>query len=97
MPAGEIGFEHGRLHSFRHFFCGQSFLGGASEGEIREWLGHAESKMVEHYRHLRNEDAQRMMGQIDFTGPEASDTLQTMVRNLVSAITPASATGRGVG
>jgi integrase len=65
-PAGEIGFEHGRLHSFRHFFCSQAFLGGASEGEIREWLGHADSKMVEHYRHLKNDDAQRKMDQIVF-------------------------------
>jgi len=65
-PEGEIGFEHGRLHSFRHFFCSQAFLGGASEGEIREWLGHRDSKMVEHYRHLRSEDAQRKMQKIDF-------------------------------
>jgi integrase len=63
---GDIGFEHGRLHSFRHFFCSQAFLGGASEGEIREWLGHKESAMVEHYRHLRGEDAQRKMAQIEF-------------------------------
>lgn len=48
-PPGEIGFEHGRLRSLRHFFCSRAFLGGASEGEIRKWLGHAESKMVEHY------------------------------------------------
>jgi integrase len=73
-PEGEIGFEDGRLPGFRHFFCSQSFLGGASEGEIREWLGHAESKIVEHYRHLRNADALRKMRQIDFTGPEDSDT-----------------------
>lgn len=66
VPVGEIGFEHGRLHSFRHFFCSQCFLGGASEGEIKEWLGHADSKMVEHYRHLRSEDAQRKMNQIRF-------------------------------
>jgi integrase len=65
-PAGEIGFEHGRLHSFRHFFCSQCFLGGASEGEIKEWLGHADSMMVQHYRHLRSEDAQRKMSQIRF-------------------------------
>jgi len=40
-PEGEIGFEHGRLHSFHHFFVSQCFLflGGASEGEIREWVG----------------------------------------------------------
>ena len=69
-PAEEIGFEHGRLHSFRHYFCSQAFLGGASEGEIKEWLGHADSKMVEHYRHLRNEDAQRKMEQIDFMAEE---------------------------
>jgi integrase len=67
-PEGEIGFEHGRLHSLRHFFCSQAFVGGASEGEIREWLGHADSKMVEHYRHLGSDDAQRKMERIDFLG-----------------------------
>ena len=65
-PAGETGFEHGRLHSFRHFLCSQALLGGASEGEVRQWLGHADSKMVEHYHHLREEDAQRKMAQIEF-------------------------------
>ena len=67
-PEGEIGFADGTLHGFRHYFCSQAFMGGASEGEIRDWLGHAESKMVEHYRHLRNEDSQRRMRQIDFLG-----------------------------
>ncbi|MBL8829226.1 MAG: site-specific integrase [Planctomycetaceae bacterium] len=65
---GEIGFEDGTVHSFRHFFCSQCFLGGASEGEIKEWLGHRESRMVEHYRHLRGDDAQRKMSQIVFLG-----------------------------
>jgi hypothetical protein len=36
----EIGFEHGRLRSFRHFFVSQAFICGASEGEIREWVWH---------------------------------------------------------
>ncbi len=66
--AGEIGFEHGTFHSFRHTFCSQCFLGGASEGEVREWLGQRDSKIVELYRHLRNEDARRKMSQIDFLG-----------------------------
>jgi integrase len=65
-PPGEIGFADGRLHSLRHFFCSQAFLGGASEGEIRDWLGHADSKLVELYRHLRNDDAQRKMEAIEF-------------------------------
>lgn len=73
-PHGEIGFEHGRLHSFRHYFCSQCFLGGTSEGEIKEWLGHADSKMVEHYRHLRGEDAQRKMSQIRFLDRPESRT-----------------------
>ena len=73
VPDGEIGFERGRLHGFRHYFCSQAFLCGASEGEIKEWLGHADSKMVEHYRHLRDEDAQRKMARIDFLGRPAGE------------------------
>ncbi len=67
-PEGEIGFEHGRLHSFRHYFVSQSFLSGSSEGEIMEWVGHRDSKMVAHYRHLKNEDSQRKMQKINFLG-----------------------------
>jgi integrase len=67
-PPGEIGFQHGRLHSFRHFFVSMAFLGGASEGEIREWVGHTNSRIVERYRHLRSEDAIRKMNQIYFFG-----------------------------
>jgi integrase len=67
-PAEEIGFADGRLHSFRHAFVSQAFLDGASEGEIREWVGHTNSRIVERYRHLRNEDARRKMDKIDFLG-----------------------------
>ena len=65
-PSGEIGFEHGRLHSFRHYFVSQAYLGGASEGEIREWVGHSNSRIVERYRHLRSDEARRKMDAIDF-------------------------------
>jgi len=68
---GEIGFEHGRLHGFRHFFVSQAFLGGASEGEVKEWVGHRDSRMVELYRHLREADSKRKMQQIDFLGVQA--------------------------
>jgi integrase len=72
-PPGEIGFEHGRLHSFRHFFVSQCFLGGASEGEIREWVGHASSKMVEHYRHLGRKHAVAKMEKIKFVDLDAKE------------------------
>jgi hypothetical protein len=71
-PAGEIGFEHGRLHSFRHYFISQAFLGGASEGEIRSWVGHLDSRIIERYRHLRSEDARRKMEQIKFFGGDTN-------------------------
>jgi integrase len=67
-PDGEVGFKHGRLHSFRHFFVSQAFLGGVSEGEIRDWVGHRDTKIIERYRHLRHSDSQRKMSQIDFLG-----------------------------
>lgn len=67
-PPSEIGFEHGRVHSLRHYFCSQAFLGGAAEADIKDWLGHRDSKMVAHYRHLRRDDSQRKMQQIDFLG-----------------------------
>jgi integrase len=72
-PRGEIGFEHARLHSFRHFFVSQAFLGGASEGEIRDWVGHRDSRIIERYRHLRNAEARRKMDRIDFLGGEPKD------------------------
>jgi integrase len=65
-PPDELGFADGTFHSFRHFFASQCLISGASEGEVREWLGHRDSKIVERYRHLRSEDAQRRMSQIDF-------------------------------
>jgi integrase len=67
-PPGEIGFEHGRIHSLRHFFVSEAFRQGATEGEVMEWVGHRDSKMVAHYRHLRTADSQRRMRQIDFLG-----------------------------
>lgn len=63
---GDIGFEDGTLHSFRHYFCSQATIAGSADGEIKAWLGHADSKMVDHYRHLRAEDGQRRMSQIEF-------------------------------
>jgi integrase len=69
----EIGFEHCRVHSFRHYFVSQAFLGGASEGEIREWVGHTDSRIVERYRHLTSDDAKRKMNRLAFFGDGVVD------------------------
>jgi hypothetical protein len=45
---------------------------GVPEGELRDWLGHKSSEMVEYYRHLRvNETFQRMQALSFFDGPSA--------------------------
>ena len=62
---GEIGFEHGRLHSFRHYFVSEAFRRGATEPWIMQWVGHRESRIVARYRHLRDDDAQREMARLD--------------------------------
>jgi hypothetical protein len=66
--SGEIGFEHGGLNSFRHYFVTQAFLGGATDGEVRDWFGH---------RHLRDRDAKRTMNRLDFLGEKTAQENQT--------------------
>ncbi|QGJ71496.1 Site-specific tyrosine recombinase XerD [Planctomycetales bacterium 10988] len=57
----EVGFKDGRLHSFRHFFCSWCANQGISQQVVMQWLGHRESKMVQHYYHLHDEEARRQM------------------------------------
>ena len=44
-----------------------------AEGEIREWVGQADSKMAEHYRHLGRKDTVRPMEQIIFVDRDADE------------------------
>ena len=62
------GFIDGRLHSFRHYFCSQCANNGVPEQVVKEWLGHADSKMVRHYYHLHDDEAQRQMDRVTFFG-----------------------------
>lgn len=48
-PAGQVGFEHGRLHSFRHFFCSWAASCGVPERTVMTWLGHREARMASRY------------------------------------------------
>jgi len=67
-PAGSIGFEHGRLHSFRHYFCSVAAQAGTAEHTVMSWLGHSSSKMVRHYFHLHDDESRKQMRQINFLG-----------------------------
>jgi integrase len=70
FPAdGDVAsFADGRLHSFRHYFCSKCATEGVPERVVMDWLGHTDSKMVKHYFHLHNEEAQRQMQRLDFVG-----------------------------
>ena len=63
---GERGFADGRPHSFRHYFCSVCSNSGVSENAVMRWLGHKDSKMVRHYYHLHDAEAQRQMGNVKF-------------------------------
>jgi integrase len=65
-PEGGTGFASGRLHSFRHYFCSRCANSGVPEQVVMAWLGHADSKMVRHYYHLHDDEAQRQMRRLQF-------------------------------
>jgi integrase len=65
---GDVGFEHGRLHSFRHYFCSVAAQAGTAEHTVMSWLGHSSSKMVRHYFHLHDDESRRQMQRINFLG-----------------------------
>ena len=60
-PKGELGFKNGRYHSFRHFFISECFDAGIPESDIKDWVGHSDSKVVKLYRHIRSESAKANM------------------------------------
>ena len=60
-PKGELGFKDGRFHSFRHFFVSECFDAGIPECDIKDWVGHSESKIVALYCHIRSESAKAKM------------------------------------
>jgi len=59
-----VGFEDGRFHSFRHFFCSVAHDLGLSEHQVMAILGHSESAMVRRYYHPRLETAHAVLGKL---------------------------------
>ena len=67
-PDGEKGFINGRLHSFRHYFCSTCANNNVPERIVMTWLGHKNSKMIQVYYHLHDQEAQNQMDQLNFLG-----------------------------
>jgi integrase len=84
-PEGEIGFEDGRLHSYRHYFCStRANSGKIPELAVMRWLGHRDSSMVKHYYHLHDHEAQRLMEQVCFIG-NTGGTVPSVIEEKESA------------
>jgi integrase len=88
-PAGEIGFADGCVHSFRHYFVTEAFVGGATEAEIMDWVGHRNSRIVRRYRHLRRKTAQRTMEELDFLGGDRTKPKDAAGRGASGSEAPA--------
>jgi len=69
-PEGESGFADGTVHGLRQYYCSEASRNGATDAELLQWLGHRDSKIMDLYRHLRPEDGQRLMEQINFLGSD---------------------------
>jgi hypothetical protein len=74
----------------------QAFLGGASEGEIRKWVGHRDSRIVERYWHLRPQDAQRKTDRMTFFEELPAPVAITAVAPVLSTINGKNDTIAGV-
>lgn len=44
------------------------FINGAHEGEIKDWVGHRDSRVIELYRHLGQEDSRRKFARLVILG-----------------------------
>jgi integrase len=62
---GEVGFEHCRLHSFRHYFVSMCVQKGVPERTTMRWVGHNNGSLVNHYYHLHDDESRRQMDRLD--------------------------------
>ena len=65
-PDVEIGFKHGRLHSFRHYFCSACANSNVAAQAVMNWLGQQDCEMVRYYYHLYSTEARRQMNNVKF-------------------------------
>lgn len=65
---GSRGFHHGRLHSFRHYFCSHCANSNVPIMMVMEWLGHQDCAMVRHYYHLHDVESRRQMDKLNPLG-----------------------------
>lgn len=66
----ETGIEHGRLHSFRHYFCSECANKNVPMQMVMDWLGHQDSRMARYYYHLADQRAQDEMKRLTFVNTQ---------------------------
>jgi integrase len=62
----------GKLHMFRHTFISDALLKGTPVAVVRDWVGHVDPQIIQHYTHVHNEASQAAMQRLS----EANKVLQ---------------------
>ncbi len=73
IPAGNQGFECGRLHSFRHYFISRAANTGIPVKTLQAWIGHRDSEMIDIYYHLSDKESRRQMNTLSFAAEVPDD------------------------
>lgn len=51
----------GKLHTFRHTFISHALLQGTPVAVVKQWVGHVDPKIIEHYTHVHDAASQAAM------------------------------------
>lgn len=51
----------GKLHTFRHSFISHALLRGTPVAVVKQWVGHVDPKIIEHYTHVHDAASQAAM------------------------------------
>lgn len=59
----KLGLE-GKLHTFRHSFISEALQRGIPTAVVRDWVGHVDPKIIDHYTHIHSQTSQAHMRQL---------------------------------
>lgn len=64
----------GHVHTFRHSFISHAIISGTPEAIVRQWVGHVDREILQHYTHIADRTSAQAMAALfnrGFTRPDA--------------------------
>jgi site-specific recombinase XerD len=59
----QLGLQ-GHLHTFRHSFVSRALINNTAESVVREWVGHVDASILQHYSHVASQQSQAAMREL---------------------------------